>query len=83
MSGLLTCSVCGDSGDVRGESGVKIVSVKRLGLASVCERCGHAALIDNPLTKAEAARLRKNRNRRERDQAMRDTGMVKTPYGWE
>ena len=33
------------------------------------------------------AKLRKraiaNRNRAERDQVMRDTGLVKTPYGWE
>lgn len=33
--------------------------------------------------RAEAARQRRNRNARERNQAMRDLGMVKTPYGWE
>lgn len=31
----------------------------------------------------EASRLRRNRNARERNQAMRDLGMVKTSYGWE
>jgi hypothetical protein len=31
----------------------------------------------------EASRLRHNRNARERNQAMRDLGMKKTPYGWE
>lgn len=31
----------------------------------------------------EASRLRRNRNARERNQAMRDLGMTKTPYGWE
>ena len=31
----------------------------------------------------EASRLRRNRNARERNQAMRDLGMVKTPFGWE
>lgn len=30
-----------------------------------------------------AARLRRNRNARERHQAMRDLGMKQTPYGWE
>lgn len=33
--------------------------------------------------RAEAARQRRNRNSRERSQALRDLGMVKTPYGWE
>lgn len=31
----------------------------------------------------EAARLRRNRNARERNQALRDMGMKKTAYGWE
>ncbi len=31
----------------------------------------------------EAARLRRNRNARERSQTMRDLGMKRTPYGWE
>lgn len=31
----------------------------------------------------EAVRLRRNLNARERNQAMRDLGMKKTPYGWE
>lgn len=31
----------------------------------------------------EASRLRRNRTTRERNQAMRDMGMTKTPYGWE
>jgi len=31
----------------------------------------------------EASRQRRNRNRRDHDQAMRDVGLVKTPYGWE
>ena len=35
------------------------------------------------LVRAHASRLRQNRNSRERYQAMRDLGMVKTPYGWE
>lgn len=33
--------------------------------------------------RAEASRQRRNRNARLRDQAMRDLGMVRTPYGWE
>lgn len=35
------------------------------------------------LVRREASRLRRNRNARERNQAMRDLGMTKTPYGWE
>lgn len=31
----------------------------------------------------EAARLRRNRNSRERRQAMKDLGLKQTPYGWE
>lgn len=31
----------------------------------------------------EARRQRRNRNARDRDQARRDLGLVKTPYGWE
>lgn len=31
----------------------------------------------------EAARLRRNRNARERHAALRAEGYVKTPYGWE
>lgn len=31
----------------------------------------------------EASRLRRNRNACERNQAMQDLGMKKTPYGWE
>lgn len=31
----------------------------------------------------EAQRLRRNRNARERNQARRDLGLKKTPYGWE
>ncbi len=33
--------------------------------------------------RAEAARLRRNRNTRDRNNAMRSLGLVKTPYGWE
>lgn len=32
---------------------------------------------------ARKRQARANRNRREKDQAMRDLDMVKTPYGWE
>lgn len=35
------------------------------------------------LVRREASRQRRNRNARERNQAMRDLGMVKTPSGWE
>lgn len=35
------------------------------------------------LIRREASRLRRNRNARERNQAMRDLGLKKTPYGWE
>lgn len=35
------------------------------------------------LVRAEAARQRRNRNARERNEVMRDLGMKKTPYGWE
>lgn len=35
------------------------------------------------LVRREAARQRRNRNARERHQAMRDVGMTKTRYGWE
>lgn len=35
------------------------------------------------LIRHEASRLRRNRNARERNQAMRDLGLKKTPYGWE
>jgi hypothetical protein len=31
----------------------------------------------------DAARQRRNRQRRERDGALRSLGMIKTPYGWE
>lgn len=31
----------------------------------------------------ESQRLRRNKLSRERNQAMRDLGMKKTPYGWE
>lgn len=31
----------------------------------------------------EAQRQRRNRNARERNSAMRDLGMKRTPYGWE
>ena len=84
------CSICGDMGDVRGESGVKIVSVRRLGLESVCERCGRDAVEANPLTTGQLDAIRemkardlKRRRARDRYRAMRDLGMVKTPYGWE
>jgi len=80
---LLTCQVCGDAGDVRGDSGVKIVAVRRLKLRRVCERCGREAVAANPMTDADKRRMRRNRNRREHDEAMRSLGLVKTPYGWE
>lgn len=35
------------------------------------------------LVRREAARQRRNRANREKYQAMKDLGMVKTPYGWE
>lgn len=35
------------------------------------------------LIRREAARQRRNRANREKYQAMKDLGMVKTPYGWE
>lgn len=35
------------------------------------------------VVRREASRLRRNRNARERNRAMRDLGLVKTPYGWE
>lgn len=35
------------------------------------------------LIRREASRLRRNRNARERNQARRDLGLKKTPYGWE
>ena len=39
---------------------------------------------DDPKRYAELRRKAiANRNRAERDQVMRDTGLVKTPYGWE
>jgi hypothetical protein len=33
--------------------------------------------------RAEASRQRRNRRARERHDAMRSLGLVKTPYGWE
>ena len=33
--------------------------------------------------RAEAARQRRNRNARERSDALRSLGLIKTPYGWE
>jgi len=36
-----------------------------------------------PQCKARKRTKRANANRRERDQVMRDCGLVKTPYGWE
>jgi hypothetical protein len=33
--------------------------------------------------RADAGRQRRNRSARERNQAMRDLGIVRTPYGWE
>ena len=39
---------------------------------------------ENPTRYAELRKLAiSNRNRAERDQVMRDLGLVKTPYGWE
>lgn len=35
------------------------------------------------LIRREASRLRRNRNARERNQALRSLRMTKTPYGWE
>jgi hypothetical protein len=35
------------------------------------------------LIRREASRQRRNRNARERNQVMRDIGLIKTPYGWE
>jgi hypothetical protein len=69
------CEKCGASG--------RVYRVKRLDLTSVCRACGDAAIEANPPTKAESQRIRRNSRRRERDQAMRDLGLVKTPYGWE
>jgi hypothetical protein len=83
---MMTCSICGDGGDARGLSGVRLMSVKRLGLACVCERCGHDAVAAQPLTaqdKKDRAKVRRNQKARARYQAMRDLGMIKTPYGWE
>ncbi len=39
--------------------------------------------ISAKLIRREASRQRRNRNARERHQAMRDLGMTKTSYGWE
>lgn len=38
---------------------------------------------DAKIIRREAARLRRNRNARERNQAMRDLGLKHTPCGWE
>lgn len=35
------------------------------------------------VVRREASRLRRNRNARERNQAMKDLGLTKTPFGWE
>ena len=52
--------------------------------------CGRDAVEANPLTTGQLdairemkARDRKRRRARDRYRAMRDLGMVKTPYGWE
>jgi len=83
---MLICEKCGNRGDARGESGVRIVSVKRLGIKAACERCAQQAAMAEPasdLWKAEQKRKRANARRRARYNAMRSLGMVKTPYGWE
>jgi hypothetical protein len=83
---MMTCSVCGDGGDPKGLSGVRIVRVMRLGLDMVCVRCAKEAIAKYPPTPADSIdRKRKlaNARRRARYQAMRDLGMIKTPYGWE
>lgn len=46
----------------------------------------HGPALDAAAAKAvrhEAARLRRNRNARERNDLMRSFGLVKTPGGWE
>lgn len=56
------------------------------GTVSVVNEYGLGPTTDRELDKqvrAEAARQRRNRNSRERNQAMRDLGLVRTPYGWE
>lgn len=66
--------------------------VRDLGLNSVREVLTHEAeklersLPNTPsakLIRREASRLRRNRNARERNVAMRSLGMTKTPFGWE
>jgi hypothetical protein len=77
------CQVCGAVGDFRGSSGIKIVSVRRLGLANACLPCAKAAVEVNPPSTAERKRIKRNSAARERYSALRSLGMVKTPYGWE
>lgn len=53
-----------------------------------CDRVTHQLSAPVSITLAclirnEASRQRRNRNARERNEAMRDLGMVKTAYGWE
>lgn len=65
---------------------------RRLGLTTIADHLAYERRnLDryephSPIAKKirqEAQRLRRNRNARERNQARRDLGMVKTPYGWE
>ena len=45
---------------------------------------GRYSELTDPIVYAELRRKAiANRNRADRDQVMRDTGLVKTPYGWE
>ena len=76
---------------VTGERRIRIAtsasaSAVRIGLAQH-EINAFAEIVresENPTRYAELRRKAiANRNRAERDQVMRDCGMVKTPYGWE
>jgi len=42
-----------------------------------------AHMVDCRICKARKRTRRANRNQRERADALRSLGMVKTPYGWE
>jgi hypothetical protein len=75
----MTCEAC--KSEV-----VRVFKVARLGLERVCLPCGNAAIKAQPPSaeeKANLKRLRRNRQRRDRYEAMRSLGLVKTPYGWE
>lgn len=70
------CSICG-------KNQTRLFKVSRLKLSGVCLSCGRAAIAQNPPTPEQAKRTKARARRRERDQMMRDLGMVKTPFGWE